>query len=352
MADLYPYLILIGGTILLATNWLLWQARLRAHVTNELVLLNERLGFDLPDFLRQCWKPLSKAGFKGIRWELDWFGTVLTHSEGEDGEVVIQRRLEVAEIVLTVNLHDGPRRFEQRYFSTALSESLFLLLHMDMWIKLGTVQGAFSQAAKLSVFLQHDMKNLVQLISLVADQLDESAPGTEAHLLVGLRSVMPTLRERAERFLNTLSSQVAGGTQQVVDLCDALHKSAKIHDLDIDVQGAGQVLLNPQALNSILDNLLGNYVDQSRHHPGHVTHLEAHLQVQGDQAEIRLKDRNGAPCSWPERLFEPFWSEKGSGLGIGLYHARQLAVGQGGQLRAEAPADGALCFILTLPSRV
>ncbi|MDA1372410.1 MAG: hypothetical protein O2971_16820 [Proteobacteria bacterium] len=169
MASLYPYLILIGISIILATTWLLGQARRRARITNELVTLNQQLGFDLPDFLRRCWTPLSKAGFRGISWQLDWFGSSLAHTEGAEGEIFIHRKLEVEDITLMVNLYDGKRRFEQRYFSTVLSDSFFLLLYTDMWVKLGTVQGAFAQTAKMSVFLQHDMKNIVQLISLVAE---------------------------------------------------------------------------------------------------------------------------------------------------------------------------------------
>ena len=208
MASLYPYLILIGISIILATGWLLRQARRRARITNELVQLNEELEFDLPDFLRQCWKPLSKAGFTGVSWQLNWFGSVLSHNEGKEGAMFLHRHLEVDDISLTVKLHDGKRRFEQRYFSTVLSESFFLLLYTDMWVKLGTVQGAFAQTAKLSVFLQHDMKNIVQLLSLVADQLEQTPAGSEEKLLDSLRKVMPTLRERSERFLQLDSPNI------------------------------------------------------------------------------------------------------------------------------------------------
>ena len=65
--------------------------------------------------------------------------------------------------------------------------------------------------------------------------------------------------------------------------------------------------------------------------------------------EVAIRDRNGRPCLWPERLFEPFWSEKGDGLGIGLYHARQLVTGAGGQLRALTPSDDAMTFVVNLP---
>lgn len=349
MASLYPYLILVGASILLATTWLLGQATRRARITNEMVSLNEKLGFDLPDFLRHCWEPLQKAGFKGISWQLDWFGSSLSRTEGSEGDVFIHRKLEVEDITLVVNLYDGRRRFEQRYFSSVLSESFFLLLYTDMWVKLGTVQGAFAQSAKLSVFLQHDMKNIVQLISLVSEQLENTPAGQEEKLLNSLRTVMPTLHERSDRFLSTLSSDVADGDREPVDLCDALRQTAEIHDLDIHIGGSGQALINEQSLNSICDNLFGNYVDQARRTPQSEPRIEISIENGESTVEIAIKDANGEPCRWPERLFEPFWSEKGDGLGIGLYHARQLIQGAGGTLQAVTPEDKPMIFVINLP---
>lgn len=349
MANLYPYLILIGASIIVATTWLLSQARRRASITNELVNLNEELEFDLPNFLRQCWRPLSKAGFRGLEWELDWFGSSVSHQEGSQDEAYIERTLDVDDIRLRVRLFDGKRRFEQRYFSTLVSESFFLLLYTDMWVKLGTVQGAFAQTAKMNVFLQHDMKNIVQLISLVAEQLSGTPAGKEAKLLESLRTVMPTLRERSERFLNTLSSAPPDTEMRPIDLCDSFHKTAKIHDLKIAIQGTGEVLAHEQSLNSVFDNLFGNYVDESRRNPDVQPDIKILIVAENGQVRIEITDINGRPCQWPERLFEPFWSEKGDGLGIGLYHARQLITGAGGTLQALTPVQEPMKFVVNLP---
>jgi Histidine kinase-, DNA gyrase B-, and HSP90-like ATPase len=352
MASIYPYLILIGASIILATIWLLGQARRRARITNELVALNESLGFDLPDLLRHCWEPLEKGGFRGISWQLDWFGSSLSKVEGSQGDVFIHRELEVDDIKLSVKLYDGKRRFEQHYFSSVLSESFFLLLYTDMWVKLGTVQGAFAQTAKLSVFLQHDMKNIVQLISLVAEQLENTPAGKEEKLLDSLRSVMPTLHERSERFLSTLSNDASSGDLEPIDINEALKKTADIHNLPIDIQGSGKVLINDQSLSSICDNLFGNYIDQSRRNPGIDLNIEVSIVDSDSSLEVTIKDRNGKPCLWPERLFEPFWSEKGDGLGIGLYHARQLVQGAGGSLYAITPENDPMKFVVNFPKSV
>lgn len=350
MANLYPYLILIGFSIIVATTWLLNQGRRRAAITNELVALNQEMNFDLPDFLRHCWKPLAKAGFKGISWQLDWFGSKISHLEGEVGDSALERKFEVEDISLVVNLFDGKRRFEQRYFSRIVSDSFFLLVYTDMWVKLGTVRGAFAQTAKMNVFLQHDMKNIVQLVSLLAEQLESTPEDQQEKLLESIRIVMPTLRERSERFLNTLSTEPAKTEQAAVNLCDFLHKTANLHDLQVNIKGEGAVQAPEQSLTGIFDNLFGNYVDQARRKPGSQPDIDISIEVSGGAASVSITDNKGEPCRWPERLFEPFWSEKGDGLGIGLYHARQLTTGLGGTLQALTPADKPMTFVVSLPA--
>jgi len=349
IASLYPYFILIGLSIILATSLLLIQARSRVEITNDLVKLNQSLNFDLPDFLRHLWGPMKKAGFKGVSWHLNWFGSSLSFDEGRVGEVVVERVLEVQDIKLTIKLYDGKRRFEQRYFSTVISESLFLLLYTDMWVKLGTVQGAFAQTAKMSVFLQHDMKNIVQLVSLMTEQLESAPEGSEEKIISGLKTVMPTLRDRSERFLGSLSRQGNAQTTERVDLKEALRKTAEIHELSLSVEGEGMPQVNQRALDSIFDNIFGNYVDQNRRHPEEPVTININIEECDEVLTITIINKFGKPCLWPERLFEPFWSEKGDGLGIGLYHARQLVTEAGGTLTAITPENAPLKFVVALP---
>lgn len=347
--NLYPYLILIGGSILAATAWLLHQARAQTQRSQALIQLNERLSFDLPDFLRQCWPALEAGGFAGLRWQLDWYGSSVRGASGVETERVLYEKFQVQEIELEIQLFQGQRGWEQRYFSSVLAQNFFLLVRMDMWIKLGTVRGTFDQTARLTVFLQHDMKNLLQLITLAADQIEYAAPGKEARLLSSLRGALPAMRDRADHMLKALVSNPVRGKQVTVDLAEVLRSSAAIHELSALVSGTAQVTVPGESLHSIVDNLLGNYAQQARR-AGRATCVHIVLKTQDDYAEVEITDPDDAPCLWPERLFEPFWSEHGGGRGIGLYQSRQLAQAAGGSLLAEAPRDGPLRFILRLPA--
>lgn len=379
IALLYPYLILIGGTILIVTAWLLHQAQRQTQRASELIALNESLEFDLPDFLRASWPALSAGGFTGLSFHLVWFGTDIKETQGQRSSVFLKKEFDVGDIRLQVELFTPKHGWERSYFSRTLAEKFFLLLQMDMWIKLGSVRSTFEQTARMSVFLQHDIKNMLQLTSLAADQLMAPVPGQETRLLDMLKRSLPALQERADRILKRLvqSSEMQLGTRNkagAIDLKMFIANALDIHGLPAKLDGPDCfVLIAPDSLQSILDNLLGNYVQQIQNgHSSQMPQLLISWQIErkkdrnearaiadapefGEQAchvVIRLYDHNGQPCLKPERLFEPFWSEHGKGRGIGLFQSRQLASQWGGALNIEAPVDGPLVFIIVLPGRL
>ena len=79
-------------------------------------------------------------------------------------------------------------------------------------------------------------------------------------------------------------------------------------------------------------NLFVNYADESGRDREVQPDIKVFIAEEGDQVRIEITDINGSPCLWSERLFESLWSEKGGGLGIGLYLMRQLITETNGHL--------------------
>jgi signal transduction histidine kinase len=69
-----------------------------------------------------------------------------------------------------------------------------------------------------------------------------------------------------------------------------------------------------------------------------------------DQVEITVRDTGpGVPEELRARIFEPFYSTKASGTGLGLPLVREITAAHGGQCSLEsAPGEGS-CFVLSLP---
>ncbi len=109
------------------------------------------------------------------------------------------------------------------------------------------------------------------------------------------------------------------------------------------------VMADPILIEQVLLNLLKNGVEameKSEHRTLHVV-----VTDQSPFVEIAVVDR-GYGLRDPERLFEPFYSTKSEGLGMGLNICRTIIESHHGRLWAVANPDGGTIFRFTLPCAV
>ncbi|CAM5358613.1 PAS domain-containing sensor histidine kinase [Eoetvoesiella caeni] len=107
-----------------------------------------------------------------------------------------------------------------------------------------------------------------------------------------------------------------------------------------------EVMADPILIEQVLLNLLKNGIEAMEKSEYHTLHV-----VVTDQApliEIAVIDR-GYGLRDPERLFEPFYSTKSEGLGMGLNICRTIIESHHGRLWASANPEGGTIFRFTLP---
>jgi len=119
-------------------------------------------------------------------------------------------------------------------------------------------------------------------------------------------------------------------TEEVDLLALAAEEAARY---DVEAHGESFVLRgDPRLLRRMVRNLLEN----ARRHGA------PPVQVQVRSGELRVCDSGaGVPAAERERIFEPFYSRRGVGLGLSL--VRQIARRHGGDVRCEGN-----CFQVTL----
>ncbi|MDN3988072.1 PAS domain-containing sensor histidine kinase [Zwartia vadi] len=106
------------------------------------------------------------------------------------------------------------------------------------------------------------------------------------------------------------------------------------------------VFADPILIEQVLLNLLKNGLESMEQSA--VETLLVNVTMHDNQIEVAVTDR-GHGLSDPERLFEPFFSTKSEGLGMGLNICRTIIESHHGRLWAVSNPEGGTTFRFTLP---
>jgi signal transduction histidine kinase len=220
----------------------------------------------------------------------------------------------------------------------------------------------------LLAMVSHELRNPLATVLGVLRLLSSGAP-----LNVEERQEMLEMGDRQARRLRTLIEQLllaarfergeaeypASGSELVeADAAELVFQAAteaqaghRDHPIRVECDGSLPVRVAPDTVLQILGNLLDNACKYSP--PERLVRLIA--ERSGNHAVLAVEDDGaGIPPEERERLFERF-TQLGnghSGLGLGLYIAKQLADSQGGHLAlTDAHHAGGARFELRLPLR-
>ena len=206
----------------------------------------------------------------------------------------------------------------------------------------------FDAFNRMSAFVVHDLKNLVAQLSLMLRNAERHRGNPEFQ-----RDMLTTVEHVVGR-MNGLMLQLRTGTTPVekprlVDL-EALVKrvsTAKAGNrppIRLDLRPACAIG-HEDRLEHVIGHLVQNALDAtavSGEVSVRISHEEGKVQV-----EVRDTGTGMSAEFVRERLFKPFETTKGEGMGIGVYESSQYVKSIGGDLRVEsAPGAGTLVQVL------
>jgi C4-dicarboxylate-specific signal transduction histidine kinase len=130
---------------------------------------------------------------------------------------------------------------------------------------------------------------------------------------------------------------------------DAIEREVKV-TAEVD-SGTGQVWGDPVQLLQVLLNLTINAFEAMTAVPSNARRLAIRAGRDGNgDILVSMRDSGpGFPEGIAEQLFEPFFSTKADGTGMGLAISRSIIEVQGGTLSGENCDNGGACFTVCLP---
>jgi hypothetical protein len=355
LASLTLVFLVAGITLWLTSQALARRAR-RYQVGMQTLLQLASQSLEPLDIPHAAWPALHTAGWQSLVWSGNWYGQAVQGSAGQAWSPAVNKTavqtFELTsgdEVHLTVRLlHEAPRG-EQRLFATHLAQVFLLLLETRLRERTGALAVALAERARLSLYLQHDMRNMTQWVSWVsADFAGAQDPQALLAAAQRLKDNAPLAQERAQRLNAALGKAPHADVAAAMDLRQALEQAARLAGLELPVVGEATGWIAPGALSRALDNVLFQLASDWRE--GRAGQPHAALESGASVCTVTLwcpLPANGMGVA-PEKLFEPFASGRPGGLGLGLYQARKSLREAGGGLAASVVGKQ-LCFVLQLP---
>ncbi|WKB55552.1 sensor histidine kinase [Eleftheria terrae] len=222
---------------------------------------------------------------------------------------------------------------------SAMGELVASLAH-ELSQPLTAVLGNARTAARL---LSREQVGVAELKEIMQDIVDDVKRA--ADLLGRIREM--AMRRESERSAVDVNEVV----QRVVKLLAGESLMRRMPIALSLAPGPLTVQADRVQLQQVLLNLVLNAFEAASGSPAAAGKVEIHTAVDEDgSVALRVRDNGpGLPPGAEQRVFEPFYTTKASGMGMGLSIVRSIIEGHGGRIRATGNPEGGAEFHITLP---
>jgi signal transduction histidine kinase len=220
------------------------------------------------------------------------------------------------------------------------------------------LKDSLARLGELTAGLAHEFRNGLATVHGYARLIDPARlPAEYRPYMEGIRQETASLEEVVSKFLNFAGPTPI--TMAPVDLravaaraAEEFRAAARESGGQIAIRGEfrrieGDEVLLRQALNNVLQNAL-----QACAAAGVPPAIVIEGQVDAVRCTARLVVSDNGPGIEPalrERVFQPFFTSKGHGTGLGLAVVQKIIVSHGGRVTAGAVASGGAAIQIELP---
>ena len=209
-------------------------------------------------------------------------------------------------------------------------------------------------SSQITAAMAHEIKNPLSGMKMLA-QVIEKQPGQDPQRLKTIQALINEINrvDRLVSDLNTLAAPPKYSFAKVLpeaplnEIIPAIHPKLSHLNirLDCDIDSPGhKILLDRDKIKQVLWNLMINGA-QSMPQGGRIQ-VSMRPGRSGDEIEYRIKDEGpGIGDQNIEDLFQPFYTTKKEGIGIGLHVSRQIARAHDGRLELTDTGNGTLAVL-------
>jgi PAS domain S-box-containing protein len=219
----------------------------------------------------------------------------------------------------------------------------------------------FALLGRLAAGMAHEIRNPLGAVFLYVDLLEEEmhqpSPDSAEMLPQTFREIktqLAQLSDLVEDYLSLVRVSHSALTPQelgtiVQDWAGEWARLAAARDVTFCCEGletVGRVAVHRSTLRRALLNLVHNALEAMPQ--GGTLTLRGHRQATTVLLDLRDTGR-GIPPEHTTRIFEPLYTTKPGGTGLGLYIVQEVVAAHGGQVTVQSAVGHGSIFTITLP---
>jgi signal transduction histidine kinase len=345
-------LVLIGLTLFFTAFYFRRQSKQLSKALSDLYTLNQTVHQDALDFLEGAWPILASLGCLQMQANIEWFGEKKSICFGEQSRILGKRvvfNIGREDMRFGLNVVLNRKAAESNSLSFLVIKTFVHILEQNLVLKQAEILTSQKRLERYQLFVQHEIKNIAQFIQLLSEQVNSiKADKDKIRLVNKLNQTLPMMARRAQQTISHMKKPFSKEHEcSDLSLQVILRNVVDMHHLEAKILGESRVYLPELLLTEVFKNILGNFRDHAL--TERLIQVEIQAEAQFVQVNIfcqRDKERDDMQS---ERLFEPFWTTSESGMGLGLFLARELLKEMKGQIQFEQKQDS-FGFLVKFPS--
>lgn len=198
--------------------------------------------------------------------------------------------------------------------------------------------------------LSHEIRNPLSAIQIQSGILRRLLPDERMENIDVIEEEVTRLRNLADRIRDFVKNPMGEPTH--IDIVELIEELVSRYSWNVHIESGADgyvVYFDRERLRSVLENLFRNAVEASEN--------EAPITVQIERQRSKLKvsilDRgSGLPAEHRDQLFDPFFTMKDSGSGIGLAISRRFVEAASGELSLHPRKGGGTEVVMLLSTGI
>lgn len=217
------------------------------------------------------------------------------------------------------------------------------------------------QVGQISSAIAHEIKNPLNFMSLAVGQLiDEASKKAETTEFVG---ILMALEDEIKKLNSLITNFLDYGRplklkmehfnfinifRDLLLLMENKLREQKI-DVKIECDENIEILADKEKLSCCFLNLFLNSIEAIKENGT----ISINIKKRGDSVLISFKDTgHGIPAVIQDKIFDPYFTSKNTGMGLGLSITKKIIVEHGGNIWLNNSSEEGTEFLIELPTNI